>query len=47
MGSPNPPDVFFNWGGGNLAQFVKAGNVVDLTPDDAPETRTRTSSCPA
>jgi len=31
MGSPNPPDVFFNWGGGNLAQFVEAGNVVDLT----------------
>jgi xylobiose transport system substrate-binding protein len=31
MGSPNPPDVFFNWGGGNLAQFVRAGNVVDLT----------------
>jgi xylobiose transport system substrate-binding protein len=31
MGSPNPPDVFFNWGGGNLAQFVQAGNVVDLT----------------
>ncbi|MGN9806887.1 ABC transporter substrate-binding protein [Micromonospora sp. L32] len=31
MGSPQAPDVFFNWGGGNLAQFVKAGQVVDLT----------------
>jgi raffinose/stachyose/melibiose transport system substrate-binding protein/xylobiose transport system substrate-binding protein len=31
MGSPNAPDVFFNWGGGNLAQFVQAGQVVDLT----------------
>jgi raffinose/stachyose/melibiose transport system substrate-binding protein/xylobiose transport system substrate-binding protein len=31
MGSPNAPDVFFNWGGGNLAQFVDSGNVVDLT----------------
>jgi xylobiose transport system substrate-binding protein len=31
MGSPNPPDVFFNWGGGNLAQFVESGDVVDLT----------------
>jgi raffinose/stachyose/melibiose transport system substrate-binding protein/xylobiose transport system substrate-binding protein len=31
MGSPNAPDVFFNWGGGNLAQFVKAGQVRDLT----------------
>lgn len=31
MGSPNAPDVFFNWGGGNLAQFVESDNVVDLT----------------
>lgn len=31
MGSPNAPDVFFNWGGGNLAQFVAAGEVVDLS----------------
>src|SRR4051812_1611985 len=31
MGSPNAPDVFFNWGGGNLAQYVKAGQVADLT----------------
>jgi raffinose/stachyose/melibiose transport system substrate-binding protein/xylobiose transport system substrate-binding protein len=31
MGSPNAPDVFFNWGGGNLAQFVEANQVRDLT----------------
>jgi raffinose/stachyose/melibiose transport system substrate-binding protein/xylobiose transport system substrate-binding protein len=31
MGTPNAPDVFFNWGGGNLAQYVKAGQVHDLT----------------
>lgn len=31
MGSPNPPDIFFNWGGGNLAQFVDADQVADLT----------------
>ncbi|NNJ60602.1 MAG: extracellular solute-binding protein [Dactylosporangium sp.] len=31
MGSPNAPDVFFNWGGGNLSQFVQADQVVDLT----------------
>lgn len=30
MGSPQAPDVFFNWGGGNLAQFVKAGQVAPL-----------------
>lgn len=32
LGSPNAPDVFSSWGGGNLATYVKAGNVVDLTP---------------
>lgn len=31
LGSPNAPDVFFNWGGGNLAQYVDEGQVVDLT----------------
>ncbi|WP_238008689.1 extracellular solute-binding protein [Dactylosporangium sp. AC04546] len=30
MGSPQAPDVFFNWGGGNLAEFVKAGQVEPL-----------------
>ncbi|WP_199432322.1 ABC transporter substrate-binding protein [Qaidamihabitans albus] len=32
LGSPNAPDVFFNWGGGNLAEYVDAGRVADLTP---------------
>ena len=36
MGSPDGPDVFFNWGGGNLGQFVRAGQVVDLTEKAAP-----------
>jgi len=31
IGSPNQPDIFYNWGGGNLAQYVKAGQVADLT----------------
>ncbi|XVU27964.1 extracellular solute-binding protein [Actinoplanes sp. CA-054009] len=30
MGSPQAPDVFFNWGGGNLAQFVQADQVEPL-----------------
>ncbi|MEU4157834.1 extracellular solute-binding protein [Actinoplanes sp. NPDC026670] len=30
MGSPQAPDVFFNWGGGNLAQFVTAGQAEPL-----------------
>ncbi|MEE2035815.1 extracellular solute-binding protein [Nocardiopsis sp. CT-R113] len=33
LGSPNAPDVFFNWGGGNLSQYVDAGQAVDLTDD--------------
>jgi raffinose/stachyose/melibiose transport system substrate-binding protein/xylobiose transport system substrate-binding protein len=33
MGSPAAPDVFFNWGGGNLKEFVKANQVAPL--DDA------------
>ncbi len=31
LGSPQPPDVFFNWGGGNLKEYVDAGKVEDLT----------------
>jgi xylobiose transport system substrate-binding protein len=32
LGSPSAPDVFFNWGGGNLKEYVDAGKVADLTP---------------
>ncbi|GAA3390967.1 extracellular solute-binding protein [Cryptosporangium minutisporangium] len=41
MGSPNAPDVFFNWGGGNLAQFVQADQVepLDDTLAKKPEVR--------
>ena len=31
MGSPNAPDIFFNWGGGDLKQYVQAGQVLELT----------------
>jgi raffinose/stachyose/melibiose transport system substrate-binding protein/xylobiose transport system substrate-binding protein len=31
LGSDNGPDVFFNWGGGNLKEYVDAGDVEDLT----------------
>jgi len=39
IGSANSPDVFFNWGGGNLKEYVDAGKVEDLTPllDENPE----------
>ncbi|QVQ54347.1 extracellular solute-binding protein [Spiractinospora alimapuensis] len=41
MGSPEHPDVFFNWGGGNLAQYVEAGQVYDMSDhmDANPEFR--------
>ncbi|MDS1268846.1 extracellular solute-binding protein [Lipingzhangella sp. LS1_29] len=41
MGSPERPDIFFNWGGGNLGQYVDAGQVYDMTADldDNPEFR--------
>ena len=31
IGSPNQPDIFYNWGGGNLRQYVDAKQVADLT----------------
>ncbi|MBR8740645.1 ABC transporter substrate-binding protein [Nocardiopsis sp. MG754419] len=41
LGSPNAPDVFFNWGGGNLAEYVDQGQVLDITAalDENPEFR--------
>ncbi|MFD7919226.1 extracellular solute-binding protein [Streptomyces sp. NPDC059740] len=33
LGSPNAPDVFLNWGGGNLSTYVKSGHVADLSGD--------------
>jgi xylobiose transport system substrate-binding protein len=31
MGSPNAPDVFFNWGGGSIMAYKDANQLVDLT----------------
>lgn len=31
VGSPDGPDIFYNWGGGNLKGYVDAGQVADLT----------------
>lgn len=42
MGSPSAPDVFFNWGGGSILDYVENGQVLDLGPvldkDDALKT---------
>lgn len=32
FGANEPPCVFTNWGGGNLREYVKANQVLDLTP---------------
>ena len=32
MGSPNAPDIFWNWGGGSIRSYVDAGQLKDLTP---------------
>lgn len=32
FGANEPPCVFMNWGGGALREYVKAGQVTDLTP---------------
>jgi xylobiose transport system substrate-binding protein len=41
INSNRAPDVFFNWGGGNLKEYVDAGKIEDLTPmlDENPELR--------
>lgn len=31
LNGADAPDVFLNWGGGNLAEYVKAGTVTDLS----------------
>lgn len=43
VGSPNSPDIFYNWGGGNLKGYVEAGQVTDLTGalDAKPEIKDR------
>jgi raffinose/stachyose/melibiose transport system substrate-binding protein len=33
IGAGNPPDLFFNWGGGILKSYVDAGYVMDLTAE--------------
>lgn len=30
--TPQRPDVFFNWGGGSIRSYVRAGLLEDLTP---------------
>jgi raffinose/stachyose/melibiose transport system substrate-binding protein/xylobiose transport system substrate-binding protein len=43
IGSANAPDIFYNWGGGNLKAYVDAGRVADLTDalDAAPDIKSK------
>jgi len=47
MGAGNPPDLFFNWGGGILKSYVDAGNVADLTADFAKDPTWKSRLFPA
>ena len=47
MGSPNAPDVFFNWGGGSIKPYVDAGQLVDLTPRLQADTAWRNAFLPS
>ncbi|MDB1088260.1 extracellular solute-binding protein [Streptomyces sp. ACA25] len=31
LGTPNAPDIFFNWGGGSISDFVEQDMLLDLT----------------
>jgi xylobiose transport system substrate-binding protein len=46
MGSPNAPDIFFNWGGGSISDFVDEGMLVDLTDIIAEEPELRDGFLP-
>lgn len=41
LGAKSGPDVFYNWGGGVLESYVKAGVVEDLTPSIDPAWKNR------
>lgn len=47
FGANEPPCVFASWGGGPLREYVKAGQVVDLTPYLAKDTAFRDRFVPS
>ncbi|PJE94333.1 sugar-binding protein [Streptomyces carminius] len=47
MGTPNAPDIFFNWGGGSISNFVEEDMLVDLTPVLEKDTAFKESFIPA
>jgi xylobiose transport system substrate-binding protein len=47
MGSSNAPDVFFNWGGGSIVQFQKAGLLLPLNAFMNANPKLKTSFLPS
>jgi xylobiose transport system substrate-binding protein len=47
MGSSNAPDVFFNWGGGSIVQFQKAGLLLPLNAFMNKNPKLKTSFLPS
>jgi xylobiose transport system substrate-binding protein len=47
MGSPNPPDLLFNWGSGSIRNYVQAGGLVDLGPKLAADPAWKNSFLPS
>ena len=47
MGSPNALDVFWNWGGGSIADYVNAGQLTDLGPTLAADPAFKQSFLPS
>ena len=47
MGSSNAPDVFFNWGGGSITQFQKAGLLLPLNGFMKANPKLKTSFLPS
>jgi xylobiose transport system substrate-binding protein len=47
MGSPNPPDLLFNWGSGSIRNYVQTGGLMDLGPKLAADTAWKNSFLPS
>lgn len=47
MGSPQAPDVIFNWGSGSIIDYVDRGQLIDLSPQLAADPAWKNSFLPA
>ena len=47
MGSPNPPDLLFNWGSGSIRNYVQTGGLMDLGPKLSADTAWKNSFLPS